>query len=240
MEALMVKDRLYRKIEELVQNFSEETLRDVFERKFKQVERTEKRLYEYENQQFKEVKELLKVELGSHLHLLKVYAIKTNGELSERSSKRKQFDLAKNVLRSETGLDVGLFAFYDDNGNFRLSLVYKVYKERKTGFSHYKRHTYFVKKGKPYRTFLKAIYEGDFSSLEGIISAFSTQPLTKEFYTEIQNWYAWALKHVWFPGGIPEENLIRLLTRLIFVWFLKEKGLIPEKIFDEEFLKGVV
>ncbi|MCX8029918.1 MAG: BREX-1 system adenine-specific DNA-methyltransferase PglX, partial [Brevinematales bacterium] len=37
-----------------------------------------------------------------------------------------------------------------------------------------------------------------------------------------------------------EENLIRLLTRLIFVWFLKEKGLIPEEIFDPAFLEGVV
>ncbi len=84
--------------------------------------------------------------------------------------------------------------------------------------------------------FLKEI----FSTLDNIIKSFSTQPLTEEFFTEIQNWYAWALKHAKFPGGILEENLIRLLTRLIFVWFLKEKKLIPDSIFDEEFLGKVV
>ncbi len=201
-------------------------------------QREKVRLYEYEDEHFEEIKKLLSVELNDG-KLLLVYAIKTKGELSERSSKKRQFELAKKIL-GEVGRDAGLFVFYDEYGNFRFSLVYKVYKTGKTEFSHYKRYTYFVEKGKPYRTFLKALYEGDFSSLDGIISAFSTQPLTREFFTEIQNWYAWALKHVWFPGGIPEENLIRLLTRLIFVWFLKEKGLIPEEIFDEEFLKGVV
>ncbi|MGC9033913.1 MAG: Eco57I restriction-modification methylase domain-containing protein [Thermosulfidibacteraceae bacterium] len=97
-----------------------------------------------------------------------------------------------------------------------------------------------MEKGRPYRTFLKALYEGDFSQLKTLITAFSTLSLTKEFYTEIQNWYAWALKNVWFPGGTPEENLIRLLTRLIFVWFLKEKGLIPKEIFEEFFLTKIV
>ncbi len=244
----MGNDWLYQKLVELAENFSIETLAEVLEYKFKgsNLEPIKRRLYDYEDEKFEEIQELLKVKLKDN-NLLKAYAIKTGGELSERSSKRRQFDLAKKILSSEVGLDAGLFAFYDDNGNFRLSLVYKIYRVGKTEFSHYKRYTYFVEKGKPYRTFLKALREGDFSSLNGIISAFSTQPLTREFFTEIQNWYAWALKHAWFPGGIPEENLIRpeenlirLLTRLIFVWFLKEKSLIPEKIFDEEFLKGVV
>ncbi|MBX0310223.1 MAG: Eco57I restriction-modification methylase domain-containing protein, partial [Sulfurihydrogenibium sp.] len=32
----------------------------------------------------------------------------------------------------------------------------------------------------------------------------------------------------------------RLLTRLIFIWFLKEKGLVPNKLFDEKYLKNIV
>ncbi len=35
-------------------------------------------------------------------------------------------------------------------------------------------------------------------------------------------------------------GLIRLLTRLIFCWFLKEKGLIPETLFDEQKLVGIL
>ncbi|MBT9146237.1 MAG: hypothetical protein DDT42_02119 [candidate division WS2 bacterium] len=35
-------------------------------------------------------------------------------------------------------------------------------------------------------------------------------------------------------------NLIRLITRIIFIWFLKEKGLISEKIFSRKDLQGIV
>lgn len=65
------------------------------------------------------------------------------------------------------------------------------------------------------------------------------QELNKRFYRELQHWYFWALGHVRFPDGAPKDaddrdslSLIRLLTRLIFVWFLKEKGLVPENLFD--------
>jgi hypothetical protein len=32
------------------------------------------------------------------------------------------------------------------------------------------------------------------------------------------------------------KNVIRLLTRLLFVWFLKQKRLIPDELFDIEYL----
>ncbi|MDM8548593.1 TaqI-like C-terminal specificity domain-containing protein [Desulfobacterales bacterium HSG2] len=64
--------------------------------------------------------------------------------------------------------------------------------------------------------------------------------LNKKFYRELADWYFWALKHAVFPSqnDMSEEtrnpvNVIRLITRLIFVWFIREKGLIPEDIFDE-------
>ncbi len=230
---------------DLVNNFSVQTLTEFLEEKFKDFEYS---TYEEDitdtisdnfTNEFPEVLEIFEVKLKDE-NKLKAYAIKVSKDLSERSSKKRQFDLAKKILSSELGLDGGFFVFYDYNGNFRFSLIHKVYKKGKTDFSHYKRYTYFVEKGKPYRTFLNALLKGDFSTLDNIIKSFSTQPLTKEFFTEIQNWYAWALKHAKFPGGILEENLIRLLTRLIFVWFLKEKKLIPDSIFDEEFLRKVV
>ena len=77
---------------------------------------------------------------------------------------------------------------------------------------------------------------------------FSTSLLTKQFYREIQNWYFWALKkeqHVAFPNALDDdlddekynaENIIRLITRLIFTWFMKEKGLVNKALFDTDFL----
>ena len=226
--------------EELIHNFSIENLQEVLLAKNPNFELYQQRLFSpFEDEFFTEIYEIGKVKLKNST-LLKAYAIKVATNLTERTSKKKQFDLAKKILNSETGLDAGIFTFFDEAGNFRFSLVYKVYKGTKKEFSHYKRHTYFVEKGKPYRTFLKNIASANFTTLKDLIEAFSTYPLTREFYTEIQNWYAWALKHAWFPGGKLEENLIRLITRLIFVWFLKERKLIPEEIFEPEFLTKVI
>lgn len=76
---------------------------------------------------------------------------------------------------------------------------------------------------------------------------FNVELLNKRFYRELANWYFWALAHVEFPADIEKDDekrratgLIRLLTRLIFCWFLKEKGLIPERLFVEAELKNIL
>ncbi|HWP58270.1 MAG TPA: N-6 DNA methylase [Candidatus Acidoferrales bacterium] len=72
--------------------------------------------------------------------------------------------------------------------------------------------------------------------------AFSVEAVTKQFYQEIANWYFWALDHARFPKDAPKQDgkdhvsLIRLITRVIFCWFLKEKGLIPSVLFDPQHL----
>ena len=76
---------------------------------------------------------------------------------------------------------------------------------------------------------------------------FNVDLLNKKFYKELANWYFWALPQVEFPDDAEKDDekrratsLIRLLTRLIFCWFLKEKGLIPEKLFHESDLNGIL
>lgn len=76
---------------------------------------------------------------------------------------------------------------------------------------------------------------------------FNVELLNKRFYRELANWYFWALPQVDFPADIEKDDekrcatgLIRLLTRLIFCWFLKEKGLVPEKLFAETDLKNIL
>lgn len=68
-----------------------------------------------------------------------------------------------------------------------------------------------------------------------------TNELNRRFYREMANWYFWALHNVTFPSknDIPEDirnpvNVIRLITRIIFVWFVKEKGLITEALFNKQ------
>jgi adenine-specific DNA-methyltransferase len=71
--------------------------------------------------------------------------------------------------------------------------------------------------------------------------------LNKRFYRDIADWYFWATRHVTFPeGGDPDvarrndTGIIRLITRLMFVWFVKEKGLIPTDLFNEQKLKELL
>ncbi|CDH47122.1 Eco57I restriction-modification methylase domain-containing protein [Candidatus Contendibacter odensensis] len=76
---------------------------------------------------------------------------------------------------------------------------------------------------------------------------FNVELLNERFYRELANWYFWALPQVEFPADLEPDDekrratgLIRLLTRLIFCWFLKEKGLIPEKLFHPTALEKIL
>lgn len=71
--------------------------------------------------------------------------------------------------------------------------------------------------------------------------------LNKRFYLDLFNWYLWAVSSVRFPNNVDSdkedlvsnsESVIRLLTRLIFVWFIKEKKLVPDSLFDINMLKN--
>jgi hypothetical protein len=78
-------------------------------------------------------------------------------------------------------------------------------------------------------------------------AAFDVEAVTKDFFREVANWYFWALKHAEFPKDAPKEDdghdhisIIRLITRLIFCWFVKEKGLIPDTLFDQQKLAQIL
>lgn len=76
------------------------------------------------------------------------------------------------------------------------------------------------------------------------IETLSTQKLNENFYKQLAWWYLWAVKEVRFPkGGGADKNaigVIRLLTRLIFVWFVKERRLVPDELFDLSSLKALL
>lgn len=61
-----------------------------------------------------------------------------------------------------------------------------------------------------------------------------TEPLNKEFYKRLYDWYQWAIAECTFPDNNSELQVIRLTTRLLFIWFLKEKDLVPQDLFDED------
>ena len=81
-------------------------------------------------------------------------------------------------------------------------------------------------------------------NFDGLLTAWlaklDTEELNKQFYRKLFAWYEWAIgeKEVKFPTDEKrvlkkEEHIIRLITRLLFIWFIKEKGLIAEKLFNK-------
>ncbi len=71
------------------------------------------------------------------------------------------------------------------------------------------------------------------------------ETLNKRFYRELFSWFERVVAECRFPNdgageGGAERHVIRLITRLLFIWFLKEKGLIPEELFEEKFARSTL
>ena len=140
----------------------------------------------------------------------------------------------------------------DDNSNYRFSLI-EITLEQKADsarvgrkYSNPHRYSYYLGKGISYYTPNKYLNEyGRVMSVEDLRNRFSVEVLTKAFYQELSDWYAWAIMVVRFPNDLKtlEDNqkynaeaMIRLITRLIFVWFIKQRHLVPDEFFDEKYI----
>ena len=77
------------------------------------------------------------------------------------------------------------------------------------------------------------------------LNALDTEELNRRFYQDLYKWFERAVNEARFPTGEartlhPEEHVIRLITRLLFVWFIKEKKLIADALFIEEQIKPLL
>jgi type I restriction-modification system DNA methylase subunit len=145
-----------------------------------------------------------------------------------------------------------LFVPEDSNNNYRFSYVEISLDQDDNSarvtrtYSNPRRFSYYLGKGIAYYTPNKYLNEaGRVVSEEDLRGRFSVDVLTKAFYQELSDWYAWAINIIKFPNDINDphdndkynhESAIRLITRLIFVWFLKQRNLIPWQFFDERYI----
>lgn len=199
------------------------------------------------------------VKLGSSASLgLVVYEVKHNSKHDARVSLSKEaFRLLFNEYER---MALVVFVPQDSDENYRLSLIEitlesyddkaKIYRR----YSNPRRYSYLLGAGlEGTRTIddyllCKNQNHGEIKRVvdyADLRERFSVEKLTKDFYKELQNWFACALDVVSFPNNLDDpndndkyntENIIRLITRLIFVWFLKQKGLIPKEFFDEQYI----
>ena len=80
-------------------------------------------------------------------------------------------------------------------------------------------------------------------NFDGLLAAWlfalDTEELNKRFYKKLLAWFERAVHDCKFPdgkiAGKSEEQVMRMITRLLFIWFVKEKGLAPEDLFTEKF-----
>lgn len=145
-----------------------------------------------------------------------------------------------------------LFVPEDDDSNYRFSLIEITLDQSEDSsrisrrYSNPHRYSYYLGKGIAYYTPNKYLNEyGRVISVEDLRNRFSVEVLTKAFYQELSDWYAWAIMEVRFPNDLTtlednqkynSEAMIRLITRLIFVWFLKQRHLVPDEFFDEQYI----
>ena len=145
-----------------------------------------------------------------------------------------------------------LFVPENNDANYRFSLISIDLSETEEGrlqriYSNPRRYSYYLGEGIAYYTPNKYLNDlGRVTNEKDLTERFSVEVLTKAFYQELSDWYAWAVKIIRFPNKLDDKNdddkynaeaAIRLVTRLIFVWFLKQKQLIPEEFFDEDYIR---
>ena len=191
------------------------------------------------------------VKLGSSESLdLVVYEVRHNSKNDARVSLSKEaFRLLADEMEDRA---LVIFVPQNNSDNYRFSLI-EITLDAKNdssrvarNYSNPRRYSYFLGEGIAYYTpnkYLNA--KGRVVNSDDLRSRFSVEVLTKEFYQELSDWYAWAIKIIRFPNDLNDktdddkfnnESTIRLITRLIFVWFLKQRHLVPDEFFDEQYI----
>ena len=176
-------------------------------------------------------------------------------EIQHHSKNDARVGLSKEAFRvlADEWEDRALVIFVPEESasNYRFSLITVDLDMTDTSklnkrYSNPRRYSYYLGTGIATHTPVQfLIQKGRVANEEDLKNRFSVEVLTKAFYNELSDWYAWAVRIVRFPNKIDDsydddkfnaEATIRLVTRLIFVWFLKQKHLIPDEFFDEKYI----
>ena len=205
----------------------------------------EETFFEYTN-----IEEGYKLGTSESLNL-DVFEFRTKGDHDPRVT------LTKEVVScmKKYGFNQNVLAvFYSAKSHaWRLSLITSDYEfvngKVKPLYSNPKRFSFKLGEGCKKHT-PESMLSKKVTSFEDLKKRFDIEVVTKEFYQELFSWYTWACELSTYPQGKGnsvkqtsknnETNLIRLITRLMFVWFIKQKDLIPSWIFDESELKEIL
>ena len=160
-------------------------------------------------------------------------------------------NLVKSFVNPNWGEFDAALVVFDSGTLWRLSFVCDIKGENTAA----KRFTYiFGETDNYYNTAVDRFFslQQKGISFANIREAFSVEALTRQFYNDLFQWFQWATAPetgAYFPNNtatteddrdLIDTHIIRLITRIMFVWFIKQKDLVPDRLFQTSFLKTIL
>ena len=190
---------------------------------------------------------------------LGIYEVELADKVDIERNKRGIRDMLTKDWKDMGHAGAFMFCYRKNESVLRFSYVSETWGFNKKGdyeklSTNTKRYTYLLGEGRGCRTAIEqfsALKESK-QALSDVTAAFSVEALTKQFYKDLFDWYQWAVdpaSGVYFPNNTSTEDddredietkIIRMITRIMFVWFIKQKELVPNKIFDVDFLDTIL
>ena len=190
---------------------------------------------------------------------LGIYEIELADKVDIERNKRGIRDMLTKDWKDMGHAGAFMFCYRKNESVLRFSYVSETWGFNKKGdyeklSTNTKRYTYLLGEGRGCRTAIEQFHalKDSKQSLSDVTAAFSVEALTKQFYKDLFDWYQWAVNPVsgvYFPNNTSTEDddredietkIIRMITRVMFVWFIKQKELVPNKIFDVDFLDTIL
>ena len=181
-------------------------------------------------------------------------------ELSKHPTRTEISDLTRAFNRISQKMPVGLLLKYDNSGEAVISITISERFKYKQNWRQGEKagkviilrdiHTITTHAGhiRILKDLVKPVAVTTYAQLhEHWLQVLDVNILNKRFFQELANWYFWAMDIVEFPDDVEKDkevrnatNLIRLITRIIFIWFIKEKRLVPNNLFRKDYLQEIV
>ena len=188
-----------------------------------------------------------------------VYEVELNDKVDIERNRRGIRDMLTSDWRNMGYAGAFVFGYRKDESVLRFSYVSETWGFNKHGeyekvSTDTMRYTYLLGEGRGCRTAIDQFItlKSSKQTLSDITAAFSVEALTKQFYGELFDWYLWAIDPttgVSFPNNTSiedddrediETKIIRMITRIMFVWFIKQKNLVPNRLFDPEYIHTIL
>ena len=188
-----------------------------------------------------------------------VYEVELNDKVDIERNRRGIRDMLTSDWRNMGYAGAFVFGYRKDESVLRFSYVSETWGFNKHGeyekvSTDTMRYTYLLGEGRGCRTAIDQFttLKSSKQTLSDITAAFSVETLTKQFYGELFDWYLWAIDPatgISFPNNTSiedddrediETKIIRMITRIMFVWFIKQKNLVPNRLFDSEYIHTIL